>query len=680
MTAPNRRWSATPFLWIAAFGLLTLWVLWYLDGFALWSTVDSAEGPRRILDTFTAVDHPFHATRAATLLDSLRDGQQLRWIGHHQGGYPADFYPLGVAWLEVLVSALSFGVLPVIAAHKLVVLLLFVAPGIAYVLLARGDRLSLSVAFLALCLHLAIPGDWTHGGYTELVGWGLVTNAGGAVVVLIATAALARYAYRGELWAFALASGAGAVAAYVNPRSLLGLAIAALAILIGGLLPVAVDGVELRPVRVLGRLAIAALASLLLAAPELVPLFRYRDLYQFLHYQSYDTLRVYWDASVLAVSPPVLWAAALGGVWAFLSPRTPVARSVAVCLVGYVVLTIVLTDTDARSGPIQQLETPRLMPFQRLLIIYLAAFGAYRVLETAGAWLRQRWVAPSLAAAIGMLAIVATTLPFDRVPLPYQAFAEVEQTGVREFAAFRDAVTMADGVAPPGTAILVVGSRLSWHEQLWAPLDTDHPLYYDDWLWYWHDRHDGPYIYQQGHSYPEPADALTSDYFQTHAIGAVVVTDRPSTPVNEHDAAAIQDSLTRVADGDWGVYTVDDPTTLASLADSRAQEIDVSPHRIEATFPDSNGGGVVVRQNWFPRWQATINGQEVPIERRDDGYMQVQAPAGTIDLQLTYGVTGVDWLTRLAVAAGIVVIAVVAWSQRRPSKGDLAEARIPESE
>ncbi|HZA91161.1 MAG TPA: hypothetical protein VE420_00925, partial [Gemmatimonadales bacterium] len=346
MTSPPSRRFPAVVLWLAAIGLLTLWVFWYLDGFALWATVELADGPRQVVDTFAAVDHPFHATRAATLLESLGDGQLIRWVGHHQGGYPAEFYPLGVAWLEVVVTGLSFGTLPVIAAHKLVVLLLFVAPVIAYWILGRGDHLSPSVAFLALCLHLAIPGDWTHGGYTELVGWGLITNAGGAVVVLIAAAALARYAFSDDVWAFALASSAAAAAAYVNPRSLLGLAIAALAIGASGLLPIALSGVERHPLRTLCRVAMASGVAFLLAAPELVPLFRYRDLYQFLHYESYDTLRAYWDASVLAVSPPILAVASLGGVWALLSPRTPVARSVALCLVGYILLTIVLTDTE----------------------------------------------------------------------------------------------------------------------------------------------------------------------------------------------------------------------------------------------------------------------------------------------------------------------------------------------
>jgi hypothetical protein len=301
------------------------------------------------------------------------------------------------------------------------------------------------------------------------------------------------------------------------------------------------------------------------------------------------------------------------------------------------------------------------MPFQRLLIVYLAAFGAVQALQSLGGVLRLRWFAPGLAAVIGILAIVATALPVERVPLPYRSFADVEQTGNLEFTAFRDAVSAADSAAPAGTSILVIGSRLSWHQQLWAPLDTAHPLFYDDWLWYWHSRHDGPYIYEQGHSYPQPAEALTRDFFQTHAVGAVVVTDRLSTPGNEQDAAAEQEALSEVAAGTWSVYTVSEPTTLATIGDERASQISVNPHRINAAFDTPDGGAVVVRQNWFPRWEATINGEPVPVERRADGYMELQAPAGRIELRLTYGLTAVDWLARLAAAAGIAVLVIAIW-------------------
>ena len=70
-------------------------------------------------------------------------------MGQFQGGYPVEFYPLGVAGLDVAVWSLLWGSLPIVLIHKLVVILIFLAPGLAYALMARRDRrapLSLRVA------------------------------------------------------------------------------------------------------------------------------------------------------------------------------------------------------------------------------------------------------------------------------------------------------------------------------------------------------------------------------------------------------------------------------------------------------------------------------------------------------------------------------------------------------
>ena len=114
----------------------------------------------------------------------LASGNVLRWIGQHQGGYPVEFYPLGEAWLEVVVRGLSLGSLPAESAHTLAIIVLFLAPGAAFAALAREDGWSPAVALTAFVLHIALPGGWYHGGYTELVQWGLVTNVAGAVAAL----------------------------------------------------------------------------------------------------------------------------------------------------------------------------------------------------------------------------------------------------------------------------------------------------------------------------------------------------------------------------------------------------------------------------------------------------------------------------------------------------------------
>ena len=112
-----------------AFGLVALYVAIRMGVFALSAEVAISEGTARLPNTYASVDHPFHVARAEILWRELASGNVLRWIGQHQGGYPVEFYPLGEAWLEVAVRALSLGTLPAEGAHTLAIIGLFLAPG-----------------------------------------------------------------------------------------------------------------------------------------------------------------------------------------------------------------------------------------------------------------------------------------------------------------------------------------------------------------------------------------------------------------------------------------------------------------------------------------------------------------------------------------------------------------------
>ena len=63
------------------------------------------------------------------------------------------------------------------------------------------------------------------------------------------------------------------------------------------------------------------------------------------------------------------------------------------------------------------------------------------------------------------------------------------------------AVDQADEQAPPGTAILILGTTVSWHDQMWATLWSDRLFFYDDWLWYWQREHVGDYDPETEHAY-----------------------------------------------------------------------------------------------------------------------------------------------------------------------------------
>ena len=95
---------------------------------------------------------------------------------------------------------LSLGTLPAESAHTLAIIGLFLAPGAAFAALAREDGWSPAVGLAAFVLHISLPGGWYHGGYTELVQWGLVTNVAGAVAALCMLPAIVRFLRTGGGW------------------------------------------------------------------------------------------------------------------------------------------------------------------------------------------------------------------------------------------------------------------------------------------------------------------------------------------------------------------------------------------------------------------------------------------------------------------------------------------------
>jgi hypothetical protein len=693
--------STTRWLWGVAFGLVALYVAVRMGTLALSAEVVTSGGTARLPNTFASVDHPFHVARAEILWRELASGSVLRWIGQHQGGYPVEFYPLGEAWLEVVVRGLSLGTLPAESGHTLAIILLFLVPGAAFAALAREDGWSPAVALIAFVLHIALPGGWYHGGYTELVQWGLVTNVAGAVAALCMFPATVSFLRNGAGWSGAVAAALTAVAIYCNPRSLLALIAIGLGAWLAGITrgngiarrrwegdehssrrDIVVHGgrgearvarttdVTLAPAAaVIGvistRLTQVAAVAALLAAPELIALARFRDLYTFVQYSGYTGLIDYAVTSVNAVTWPILALGLLGMLVGFLARQRQATTSASAALVLYLVLTATLVVVPSAAGLAPQLEPTRLMPLQRFLTLYLAAVGLWFILS----WListimpSRPWLAPVLTAAAAAAILLVQTRSLGGPPLdpaspvvPTASLYPVPMSARPEQADLGEAVGVADRAAPPGTALLVLGSALSWHQQLWAPLWTTRPLFYDNWLWYWHPDHVGTpgYAFRAGHHYPDPERTLERTYLARHGIGAVVVTGPTS------ETAATSPLLRPVREGVYDVYSVIDPVTAVTFGDQNAESLELDNRRIEAVSAKP-GTPLTVRVNWYPRWEATGDAGRAGVERLSDGYISI-APAESISrAELVYAVQPLDWAARvlsligLAGLAGLVV-------------------------
>jgi hypothetical protein len=657
-------------VWVGLMIALAVWTAGRIGLFAFWGEVPLAGEIVRLPNGFAGVDHPFHAIRAETLRRALADGHLLRWVGHHQGGYPVEFYPLGVAWLEVGLWGLLLGTLPMVVVHKLTVGLIFLVPGLAFALMARRDGWPLGVALSAFAAHVAVAGGWEHGGYTELVQWGLVTNVAAAVALLFVLLWLTAYLDAGRGRHAAGAALAAGFAILTNPRSLIALAVVGVGVWVA--IVTRPGGGSVGLATATRRLALVGAAAAALAAPELAALLRYADLYEFVHYEFYEGTADYLANAVRAVSWPVFALGLVGVVAARWLPARTATRAAAVTLPLYGVVTLLFALRSEVAALAPQLEATRLMPFQRLLTIYLAAVA----LHVGLGWLARRVgrfggivvdAAPLLAVAGLLVAFVAPAggaAPEPALPpVPGRGLYPVVDTVAPAQADFRAAIEAADAAAPTGTALLVLGSGLSWHQRLWAPLWTDRSFFYDNWLWYWQPRHAGPpgYDFANGHSYPAPWLALDPTYLARHGIGGVAVTGEAKP------YAEIAGGLRPVRAGLYDAYVVDEPTTIVTFDGTNAASVAVDGGRIVATGA-SEGGEALIRQNWFPRWKATVNGASALVTRRDDGYMSVPIPAGHVRLELVYGADGIDWLARSVSALGAAAIGVLLVAGGRRSR------------
>lgn len=650
-----KRIDRDALFWIAAFLLTGLWTAHRLGAFDLWAAIGNAQGiPVRAARAYGTVDHPFHAVRAEQLLRSLRDGQPLRWVAEHQGGYPAEFYPFGAAALDVVGWVLTFGLLPMALVHTFVVIFVFLAPAIGFLVIARRLGISAGAAFVAFAAQIAVRGEWWSGGSQELVEWGMVTNVAAATELLIALPFLAEFALTGRRRDAGIGAALASLALYTNPRSLIALVAIGCAVLCTAIIA---DRAP-RALRRFGwRIALAGIVTALLSAPELVSLLRFNNLYYFVRYSWYADLGAYFHSSVAAVSSPLFVVGLLGIVAALIWPRHPIIRAVALTLVFYVLATAYFVLGAWPSSMAEQLETTRLMPFQRLLWLALAGYGAYAIVEWAGRksapWLREATL--TLAGAALLVAYVAA--PLGVIPVEDRGLVEVPTAAQPGIVDLESAVKAADASAPAGTAMLILGTTLSWHDQLWAPLWTDRPLFFNDWLWYWQDRNFGQYNPRIEHSYPDPTTALTDEYFAHHGIGAVVVTGAARA------AAGGSSRLNSVRRGIYDVYTVKNPVAIVTFGAMNADAISIQNELI-AALGVSDGSAVVIRRNWFPRWKATVNGRAVPVTQTADGYMQVDAPAGPAAITLRYIVDGWDWFARACCLLGIALIVLLLVPER----------------
>lgn len=644
----RHRARLTASLPVVAMAAMVLWSWQRLDFFDTNRQVTTAAGTVSWPNALASVDHPFHAARFDMFLDALRHGHVPHWVFSHQGGYPAEFYPFGSSLVDLFVWISTLGRLSTPMVHTWAVALVFALPALGFLGVARLTDLPLWVAPIGLACHLCVRGWWWSGSSYELIEWGLITNVLAAALMFLALVAIAAGFNGGNRRWLVVAGGLIAWGEYTNPRSLIAVATIGLAAALvwwfGG------SDRRVRPAWLISPFALGIAG----AAPLLLSLIRYNDLYFFVHYSGYASIGDVLDSSIQAVSGPVFVLAVAGLLLSLVVPRTIPEQMIGWTALIYCGVTVYLVVIDWPAGWTEQLETTRLMPFQRMLMIALAAIAVGRFsLLISNYW--SHVLCGTVAALVPILYVIA---PPDFIPESDRGLVREGSMAEPGIIDLRDAVMFADQSAAPDTAILILGTTAFWHDALWAPLWSDRLFFYDDWLWYWQQQHVGDYDPGLEHAYPHDSSTINPDYLATHGIGAVVVTGEARS------AAASAAFLEPARAGLYDVYLVANPMTLATLG---TQNLRTSIQNEEIIISDvQSGGTLVVRENWFPRWRATVDGQSIPVVHRSDGYMALTVPPGSERVLLRYQRNALDWIG-LLIGAAAVVASFVLLSRARPT-------------
>ena len=143
---------------------------------------------------------------------------------------------------------------------------------------------------------------------------------------------------------------------------------------------------------------------------------------------------------------------------------------------------------------------------------------------------------------------------------------------------------------------------------------------------------------------------LEADLPRARLVGAAVV--RPG-------AEAVEYMLSDAFDPEREVVLAEAPPIELSgeAAVGEVTWVERTADRLELTVRTERAALLVVADNWFPAWRATVDGAEAPVLRAYHTLRAVPVPAGEHTVEMTYHSTVVatSWLISLLIAGGLLL-------------------------
>jgi uncharacterized membrane protein YfhO len=90
--------------------------------------------------------------------------------------------------------------------------------------------------------------------------------------------------------------------------------------------------------------------------------------------------------------------------------------------------------------------------------------------------------------------------------------------------------------------------------------------------------------------------------------------------------------------------------------------------RIDLSAPAPEGASLVVSENFYPGWKATVDGKSAPVGRADFSLIGVELPAGARTVQLDFTSPSYERgkvITWIAILFGFLLLATGVWRDRR---------------
>jgi uncharacterized membrane protein YfhO len=101
-----------------------------------------------------------------------------------------------------------------------------------------------------------------------------------------------------------------------------------------------------------------------------------------------------------------------------------------------------------------------------------------------------------------------------------------------------------------------------------------------------------------------------------------------------------------------------------------------TPEHVRLTVVAAEPSILVLSDSWYPGWQATLNGQDVPIERANILFRAVAVPAGQHTVEFRFAPASVRRGLLLSVGSvvALVLVALVwdVWQRRAARPGPAA--------